>query len=261
MEVIVANFGQENWAWPDCLERGTIAVMDDARVHPYFLADDRDGYIQAAREILRTRSGEEVPTMVASRWFNLTRVLLRSDGDLWIHRDGDRLWWTHSTAADATSDIVVDPNPRRGERGARVYLYRKPSIGWSSKDGRGRQLSWDSVHPRVKGILTTQATFATLQPDNAAYARALIEGRDLARWHDRPDWRSRLADAKGKPVRFYDVKQNTIAEAVEQMYQTAAASGSISLSVRKDKQIGFDNPRDAEIYLASCSRLAQASVL
>ena len=48
MNVYIANFGSGNWAWPECLRRGAIAVMDDMRVHPYWQRGDRDGYIETA---------------------------------------------------------------------------------------------------------------------------------------------------------------------------------------------------------------------
>jgi hypothetical protein len=33
MKVYIANFGSGDWAWPECLARNAIAVMDDERVH------------------------------------------------------------------------------------------------------------------------------------------------------------------------------------------------------------------------------------
>lgn len=50
MNVYIANFGKGNWAWPGCLKRrAALAVMDDERVHPYWKAGDRAGYIEEAQ--------------------------------------------------------------------------------------------------------------------------------------------------------------------------------------------------------------------
>ena len=249
MSVIVANFGQANWAWPDCLDRNVIVIMDDERVHRFQLTDDRAGYVAEAIQLLRLRGGEPVTPIVASRWFNLVPTVQRSVGDLWVHSDTNVLWWCRSLDAPATSEIMVDPQPRNGERGVRVVYYRKPCSGWSSKDGRSRTLSWSTIHPKAKAFLATMGTFATLAEDNAAYALALIEGRDLRAWHDRSDWKAKLADARGKPGRHYDVLEVTIAEAVQTMFRTGAASGSTVTSMRKDKQIEFASEYEAERYI------------
>jgi hypothetical protein len=61
MNVFVANFGTGNWAWKDCLQRSTIAVMDDVRVHPFWQRGDLEGmlpkhnaYSRAEQEPLRS---------------------------------------------------------------------------------------------------------------------------------------------------------------------------------------------------------------
>src|ERR1035438_9002738 len=97
MSVYIANFGRGNWAWPDCLGSSTLVVMDDERVHPFWLSNDRDGYIREAQKVLRLASGGAVPKPVASRWFNFNTILATTAGDLWIHRErqnsGGRSQW------------------------------------------------------------------------------------------------------------------------------------------------------------------------
>jgi hypothetical protein len=41
-EHIYRNFGVGNWVWNDCLQRQSIAVMDDVRVNPFWQRDDRE---------------------------------------------------------------------------------------------------------------------------------------------------------------------------------------------------------------------------
>ena len=42
MNVYIANFGRGNWAWPECLKTSTLVVIDDERVHPFWLRNDRE---------------------------------------------------------------------------------------------------------------------------------------------------------------------------------------------------------------------------
>ena len=155
MSVIVANFGQANWAWPDCLAQSVIAIMDDERVHRFQLTDDRPGYVAEAIRLLCLRGGEPVTPIVASRWFNLVPTVQRSVRDVWLHSDTCVLWWCRSLDVSPTSESIVDPQPRNGEQGVRVVYYRKPCSGWSLKDGRGRALSWTTIHPKAKTFLAT----------------------------------------------------------------------------------------------------------
>src|SRR5262249_30369829 len=148
MSVYIANFGRGNWAWPECLKNGSLVVMDDERVHSFWLNNDRDGYIQEAQKVLRLSSGGPVPKPVASRWFNLNTILVTTAGDLWIHREKTELWWTESIAAEPTVQVRDDPQPLSGP--ARIYLYQKNCSGWSDRNRKGALLGWDSLHPRAK---------------------------------------------------------------------------------------------------------------
>ena len=257
MSVIVANFGQGNWAWPDCRDRGVIVVMDDARVHPFQVAGDRDGYIAASMRLLRSRLGEAVTTAVASRWFNTTPLVLESVDDLWLHSDTKSLWWCRSTDVPSTSETLIDPQPRNGEKGVRVVYYRKPCSGWSSRNSRGQRLAWSTIHPRAKSFLAFQATVATLSNDNAANAAALVGGHDLSPWHERPEWKTGLAQASSSPGSFYDALRLTIFDAVDSMFGTGAASGSVVATVRKDKQVRFASSVEAEGYIRQLFEAAE----
>ncbi|MFN0103887.1 MAG: hypothetical protein ACKV2U_17615 [Bryobacteraceae bacterium] len=55
--VYIANFGRENWAWANCLQRGALAVMDDARVHAFWQQGDKEGYMREAERVLTLASG------------------------------------------------------------------------------------------------------------------------------------------------------------------------------------------------------------
>jgi hypothetical protein len=144
--------------------------MDDERVHPFWLRNDRDGYIELAQKVLTLASGGSVPKPVASRWFNLNTILATTTGDLWIHREKTELWWTKSIEATPDVQVIDDPNPRSVP--ARIYLYHKRCSGWSDRNKKGALLGWDGLHPKAKEFLFTEGTFQKLSDDNADYARA-----------------------------------------------------------------------------------------
>src|SRR6266496_1843229 len=132
MNVFIANFGRGNWAWQDCLKHSTLVVMDDERVHSFWLHNDREGYIQEAQRVLRLASGGPVTKPVASRWFNLNTILATTVGDLWIHREKTEVWWTESVNANPEFQVIDDPQPLSGP--ARIYLYHKQCSAWSDRN-------------------------------------------------------------------------------------------------------------------------------
>lgn len=111
MKVYIANFGRENFAWPDCLARNEIATMQDERVHDFWRNGDRAGYIDFCVENLKTLKGIAPIRPVAGRWFNLGTIITESSGDLWLHQDGKSLWWTITTDEPAIINLGLDPKP------------------------------------------------------------------------------------------------------------------------------------------------------
>lgn len=174
MNTYIANFGMGNWAWRECLERQAIAVMDDVRVHPFWQRGDRDGYVAEVQRVIKRKAGRTVIKPVASRWFNLNTFLMETIGDLWIHREKDQLWWTVSLDQNPSSEIIDHPRPI-GEP-AKIFVYYKRCMPWSSSDKKGGGLRWMAIHPKAREFLFTEGTFQKLSSDNALYAQALIEG-------------------------------------------------------------------------------------
>ena len=253
MRVFIANFGRANWAWPDCLSGSAIAVMDDERLHGFWLAGDREGYIQAAIRHLRLASGATVTRQVASRWFNLNTMFAETAEDIWIHREKEDLWWTVSGSDPGTEALVDDPKPRAGSgKAARVSLFRKPCRAWSKLDGNGRPLRWAHLHPKAREFLFTEGTGQQLSPDNAAYALALLEGESLIPWHGRPAWRAKEGTGANRKYvgHVYDERQRTMARMAMDVFGTAAASGATSTVVKKDKQVLFGSQARLEAYLS-----------
>ncbi len=206
MKVFIANFGRENYAWPDCLARSTIATMNSTRAQPFWAAGDRESYIRDRIRFDKTAAGKTPTVPVASRWFNLMTTIVESEGDIWIHREKDKLWWTTSRSAPAT----FEPLKETVGDGRDVIICHKPSDPWSNNSRKGNRLEWAGLHPKAQEFLFTEGTLQKLKPDNADYALALIDGEDLVPWHSRPDWRAKVERRKKNPGTTFNSRQKAI---------------------------------------------------
>jgi len=213
----------------------------------HWLSNDRDGYIDYCIQHKKTARGDPAPKQLASRWFNLMSIVAESSDDLWVHRDGNTIWWTETTDKPA----VFDEAPRTVPYQAlKVFECHKPCKRWSSKDMTGRPLSWDSVHPKAKDFLTTESTLQNLSADYAAYVFAMIQGASLDNWHTLLHWKEKLEEAKTQPVRNFTPTQKSIADMAFQAEQTTkTANGQKVERKAKTKNFGFKDRLELERYL------------
>ncbi|MER9561076.1 hypothetical protein [Mesorhizobium sp. M0571] len=206
MKVFIANFGRENYAWPDCLARGTIATMNDVAVQGYWQAGDRESYILNRMRLHKTAAGKTPTRSVASRWFNLMTAIVESEGDIWIHREKDQLWWTTSRSDPATFEPFKETVGDRRD----VIICHKLCDPWANKNRLGNRLEWSGLHPKAQEFLFTEGTLQQLRPDNAEYAVALIDGGDLSPWHSRPEWMAKVARRGKNPGTTFNSRQKAI---------------------------------------------------
>jgi hypothetical protein len=247
MKTFIANFGRENVYWPECLKRSTITVQDGITVHPYWLKNDRDGYIAEAQRVYRSREKRPVITPVASRWFNLNTIFMATAGDIWIHREKEDLWWTVSSNEAAVGEIIEDQHPFGGFK--TVYIYHKKCLPWSCTNKKGARLQWRAIHPKARDFLLTEGTFQQLAGDNALYATALINGTSLDQWESRPNWQAKQ-DRSGKgSVKIFTPLERSAAYMADTAWNTAKQSGQISIVEKKDKQVLFPSKIDLEKYI------------
>ena len=250
MKVFIANFGQENHLWPACLARSTIATFDDEDLWPLRQANDRDAYIAQCIETKKTAAGITPTRPVASRWFNLSEIISTSEGDLWIHRAKNELWWTVSRAGGV--QVVIEPAFKPAASVAKIYVSHKPADAWASKSRLGNRLDWAGLHAKAREFLFTEGTLQQLSPDNAAYATALIDGEDLGSWHSRSAWKERSARAKREPVSQFNAKQRAVARMVKTAYDTVAgANGQLEERTVKVKDLRFAHLKDFQEYVAA----------
>ncbi len=249
MRVFIANFGQSNYLWPKCLERSTVATINNERVHPFWERRDRDGFVDFAVANLKT-ARMEIPTRaVASRWFGVNVAIAETSGDHWIHREKDKLWWTISRPEPVEITLMPSFNPLRD--GPSVFELHKQAHPWQDRDRKGRQLLWEALHPKARDFLFTEGTLQQLAPGNAEYALALINGDGLEPWHSKSEWQAKAARTGRNPATSYDARRKTIFRMVETVFNTVAgANGQQVLRTLKDKRTSFDKPA-LEKYVGS----------
>jgi hypothetical protein len=252
MKVYVANFGRENFAWPECLARNEIETMQDVRVNGFWEAGDRRGYIDFCVANLKTMKGIAPTRAVAGRWFNLGTIITQSVGDMWLHQDGRHLWWTITTDGEPIIELGPDPKPNPAGP-TEIYYYRKPAQPWSNRNKKGEPIEWRGLHPKVPDFLVTEATLQRLGDDYAEYALTLIAGDDLTKWHKRREWSQKAnAGSRKQPVRSYNPKEIAFFDMANTAWETTLrANGQQELRTVKEKNFEFDSREELIEYLAA----------
>ena len=262
MKVYVANFGRQNYEWPACRERGTVATMNAIDAQKYWEANDREGYVATRMAKDTTAAGKKPTKATASRWFNLMTTVAETVGDIWVHKDGDELWWTASRSDAPTFETKKEPI----ERGRDVVICHKLCEPWSNKSKKGVPLRWNELHPKAKDFLSTEATLQSLSPLYRDYTLALIAGDDLSHWHDTPLWENRSETAKKgyAPIKYGSQADKIAyqraselfeaADAAERMARTAvattnSANGQTVERVVKKKDLGFPSAAALQDYI------------
>ncbi|MBA4000158.1 MAG: hypothetical protein C0461_06130 [Brevundimonas sp.] len=206
----------------------TLVTFAKKGLHDYWKAGDRDGYIAKALESSVTILGVRPTRPTAGRWYNLFDELRDTEGDVWISRQGDEIWWTVSEPGQLRESL--QPADRPDLHGPEVWVLEKPCRPWSDRDGQGRPLRWSAVHRKAQDFLSTEATFQTLNNDRgyADYARALVAGDPLDVWHAQPLFTAKAAEAKRNLGRIFSPKEKSAAEMASTMLGTVAqANGQI----------------------------------
>ncbi|HHZ6872722.1 TPA: hypothetical protein ACWLT0_003901 [Pseudomonas aeruginosa] len=253
--VFIANFGRENYEWPNCLERSTVATMNSVETHGLWLAGDREGFISACMEHERSHRGTVPTKAVASRWFNLMTTIAETTGDIWIHREKGELWWTESLAEPATFELSSDPT---GQTPKPVYVCHKPCKPWSKTSKKGHRLDWNSLHPKARDFLSTEATLQQLSTDYAAYALALVQGDDLSPWHDSTRWKEKASKRPASPVEsFSDLQVSAYRMAKTAWDTTQNANGQEVLQRIKNKDFGFANEDALRLYIEDLHQMQE----
>ena len=255
--VVVANFGLDNSLWPECRARGTIAIYEDEDLRRLYELGDEAGYKRLCLMSKYSASGAKASPQTASTWWNNNKRFEASQDEVWLHRDGNLLWWTVSQPGP----IIEDRRPSTGlsVNSGFVHVFHKPALPWSCKGLNGRTLGWTSLHPKARSFLQKgQGTLGYLNEPNAQYAQALIRGESLEAWHDLADWRKKAEQTGFSPVTFLDVDVHNTEQKMEAaaarmvataMATVAGANGQIVERSVKNKDCVFASPADFKAYV------------
>lgn len=233
----IANLGEGNRLWPVAREHSSIITTDSVAVHDFWKARDRDGYIEACLTETVTARGLRPTRPTAGRWYNLLAELEATQDDIWITRQVNALWWTTSLAGELTESLHSSTVPEKD--GPEVWRVEKPCRPWSDRDGAGRPLRWDALHPKARDFLATEATFQNIANDRgyADYARALVAGAPLDSWEATSLFARKAAEARRPGARLFSPKELSAARMTQTMFETvAAATGETKLTRIKVKE-------------------------
>lgn len=247
--IFVANFGIGNALWPSCLATSKITTFELTSSQPFRDANDKEGFILHSMKNERTAKGLRPTRQVASRWYNVGKIVETTEADLWVHRSGDDIWWTVSAQAAATVTLHPTHAPE-ANIGDLVHHISKDCMAWSRSNLIGQRLSWRVLHPKAKAFFATEATLQKMSDDYAAYAKTLILGGDLDPWHRREDWR-KVADGKrASTVTMGTPRQNAAVRMAMTAWETTLkANGQQAITTVKNKDFGFASRNDLEQYL------------
>ncbi|MGN8153096.1 hypothetical protein ACTJK5_12570 [Agrobacterium sp. 22094] len=233
--VFIANFGRGNWAWPSCLERGAVATMMNVEAFEFWKSGNREGFIEHSLKGL-TAAGATPTRSVASRWYNLMSAIAETEGDIWIHREKDQLWWTKSLAEAPIFERQFEPLPDRRD----VIVCFKACEPWRNVTFQGHQLLWRGLHPKGREFLFTEGTLQQLSSENAEYAMALVQDLELEHWHQKAAWRQKIAESKSQaePLSALSALDKSVLSMVQTAkYTTSVSNGQMAIKFVKNKDL------------------------
>jgi hypothetical protein len=241
--IYIANFGEGNAFWSTAKTNNSVITVDNVSLHEHWRRGERQAFIDAAVSEANTARGVAPTRQTAGRWYNLMEELRASDQDIWITRQGPNLWWTVSQPGDLRETLVTSSN--EGRDGPKIWLLEKPARPWSNRDGQGRPLLWDALHPKAWDFLATEATFQTIHNDRgyADYARALVAGEPLDSWHQSKPFREKAEALKKGVGRTFSPKATSAFEMTRTLFGTVAQSNG-QLVGRRVKEKNTDLSRE-----------------
>jgi len=249
--VYIANFGEGNSLWPKVKSNGTIATFSEIKLYDLWNEGQRKEFIAHATQNSLTAKGLRPVKSVAGRWYNLIDELVETNGDLWISKQGDQLWWTISKSGEIQQTAIPSGNLERF--GPNVYFLEKRCSGWSNADLEGRPLLWKGLHPKARDFLSTEATFQRVANDRgyADFAKALVQGVNLDEWYDLPIFKAKQSSVKttGKVFSAKERMAYRLASTMEQTVKSADGSKSERGSKIKNTNMTHSECSDLVIKL------------
>jgi hypothetical protein len=247
--VYIANFGENNSLWPTAKANDVVLTIGFISLHPFWKAEDREGYIVAAMDREKTVLGKPPSRQTAGRWYNLMAEIRDTENDIWISKQGNSLWWTVSLAGDLRETVRPSLNPSR--HGPEVWNLEKPCRPWSDADKKGKPLRWDALHPKARDFLATEATLQKIANDRgyADYARALVNGDPLDGWHDKPLFSEKVKNSSRKQGRIFSPREKAAARMCETLLNTVMQANGQTIERQVKEKTTNMTKEEWEIFL------------
>jgi hypothetical protein len=254
--VFIANFGYDNFNWPQCLERNVVCGMMRLGCYDYFINNDSNGFVERCITSEKTAYGT-VPSQATARgWYNRNKEVEASSEEYWIHRENDKIWWTITLNKEAFFEQSTD------HLGAPTWICYKPCIPWSCSDKNGKPLRYAGLHPNIKPAVISMAMSRKASPENAAYFRTLIHGDGLSEWHSLSSWQQKEANTNRKSGKIYDSLEKTAYRIANTVFNTVKNSfGQTVERTLKNKECQFETKESlikfvSELYNLQSGRCA-----
>jgi hypothetical protein len=234
MKIYIANLGFENAYWPVCLSENVLTLYTSKKLFECWNDGDREGWLEWATRNARMINGHLATKSVASRWFNLLNIFHETSGDVWVHRDGEKLFWTKSLPGRISISSIPDPFGRSNP----YVLLKRPVDQWRNSTKLDRKILWKEIHPKARDFLQTEATYQEVANDRGYrdYVDAFLNDRPLDAWHNRAEWKEKLGQAN--LVKVFSPLEKTIYDAILRIRSTVSgADGRIVETTAKIKEL------------------------
>lgn len=237
MKIFIANFGSRNWYWDRCKERSVIMVIDDARLVPLWLRGNKEEYKQVALNICSGSESKPLSKQTAAIWYNINEIFRNTHDDIWLHRDGNSLWWTISSNEPLIIESGLNPSPRLPD-GAESFIMLKPCMEWQDENIAGIKIAWSDLSNNAKNLLDLRGV-TVRSVNNLIYD----EIKNLLSINSIP-----IDDIKAK-IQTHDPWSASISRMVETTLDTVKASNSTANVVFKNKEFLFNSKDEAKKYI------------
>lgn len=259
MKVFRINLGHGNLFWEEALARGEILLYEDQEVfEEYQRGGDANAVTAAMKRCHRRYQWDETNDGAFTYWRNLRPRFVESDGDLWLHIHGDRIWWAISRdeiSVGERREIDSDTGVKRPI----IPLWKATKSGWSNETRDGVRLTPGNVQPHAWRHIHLQGTFDKLNDNVAAYFKALIAGQDTSQLVTGDKWQqdARKHGYHQRPT-FSPEWEATANRIWAQMIDSTSRSGQTEERVIKVKRNRFASRTDFFLFFEKL-RLKQAN--
>jgi hypothetical protein len=228
--------------------------MLDKPYYEAWAANDTEAHL--AVHIARAGRGQDPSSVKAesTRWFNYASKVSSSSDDIFINIVGNEVWWARSLSVPDPSSVNhtvtiphVDP---QGDQD--VVAVGVKTDGWKQYTKDGVKLQLTTIHKRAWDFLKKQSALSPVaDEDMKLYLMTLLEGGDLSGWHNRPAWKEKQGEDRGKYLATQaSLLENGLTQLMLSIEGTVAfANGQMIDKKVKDKKLIGCTPSEMKQHL------------